>query len=190
MHPNWVIPPSQTETVPLTIQNTVHVHEAPWGPALTNCGSPGGRERSLRSSSGTRRRRLPSAPIPQMGQSEARSSPRSRRAAGTAAPAQTHPPAPNDPATSAQAPARPWGRRAGAAPAWAPSPTCDHRRRALAPLRSQPHLQRERVPGQLEVGPQAQLLASPAEIERPARRARLLRGAPRDRKSTRLNSSH
>ena len=81
-------------------------------------------------------------------------------------------------ATRAQAPARPWGREAGAAPAREPSPTCDHRRRALAPLCSQPHLQRERVPGQLEVGSQAQLLASPAEIERPARRARLLRGAP------------
>lgn len=102
-----------------------------------------------------------------MGQSEACSSPGRLGASGRASPAQTHPQAPNRPATQARA------------PAWAPSPTCDHCRRPLAPLRSQPHLQRERVPGQLEVGPEAQLLASPAEIERPARRARLLGGAPR-----------
>lgn len=183
MHPNWVTLPSipnRQHFGPSRKRKKAPVLQAPREKLfLTDLRSPDLQDRSLTPTPGFKWQHLLRAPIPQMGQSEPGSSCRvlpRLRMGGSRTDTPVHPGPARRPRPNNRAPL---GLRGRCSARWAPSPTCDHCWRSLAPLRSQPHLQRERVPGQLEVGPQAQLLASPAEIERPARRARLLGGAPR-----------
>lgn len=103
-------PPSQTQTVRLTILNTVCVHWAPRGPAFTDCGSRGSQERSPCSSREVGGDAFRVRPFRRWGKARLTAPLGCRRAAGGATPAQIHPQAPDQPATRAQAPARLWGR--------------------------------------------------------------------------------